>query len=207
MNETVEALLWIALGAIITYWGYTYFQLKRKKARTSVQSNVLLQQVKKVCKLITVEGDFAEVYHYENVRQRFLSLISSKKKALVVVNAKAHVGFDLRKIEMIADDHNKRIILSRFPQPEVLSVDTDIRYYDKQDGFFNKFAAEDLTELHAEAKQQITDKIPQSGLLDAARQEALETILMMQGLAETIGWTLDYSALKLPESDIKKLEE
>lgn len=52
-----------------------------------------------MCKFITVEGDFAEIYHYEDVKERFLKLVSSTKKALVIIDAKAHVGFDLSKPE------------------------------------------------------------------------------------------------------------
>lgn len=39
-------------------------------------------------------------------------------------------------------------MLTHFSEPEVLSIATDINYYDKSDGMFNKFEASDLTELH-----------------------------------------------------------
>lgn len=166
---------------------------------------LLLDKIKTVCKFITVEGDFAEIYHYEDVKQRFLKLISSKKKALVVINAKAYVGYDLNKIRLKPDTESKKIILEHFPQPEVLSIETNLNYYDKSDGLFNKFEATDLTDLHTDAKQHIKDKIPESGLIQVAQKEALETILLMQTIVETIGWKLDYSALKIEESSAKKI--
>jgi hypothetical protein len=164
-----------------------------------------LDKIKKVCKFITVEGDFAEIYHYEDVKERFLKLISSKKKALVVINAKAQVGYDLSKIQLDANTVNKQIVLRYFPQPEVLSIETNLNYYDKTDGYFNKFEANDLTGLHNEAKAHIQVKIPQSGLIQAAQKEALETILLIETIVETIGWTLDYSALKLEDNSTKAL--
>ena len=115
----------------------------------------------------------------------------------MVINAKAHVGFDLGKVQMSSDPKSKTVVLSHFPQPEVLSIESDINYYDKQDGMFNKFEASDLTELHAKAKEHIMDKIPESGLYNVAKQEALEAIQLIENLVETIGWTLDYSALKI----------
>ena len=165
-----------------------------------------MDKVKRVCKFITVEGDFAEIYHYEDVKEKFLKLISSKKKALVVINAKAHVGFDLGKVQMTSNPRTKTVVLSHFPQPEILSIESNINYYDKKDGMFNKFDASDLTELHAKAKEHIKDKIPESGLYNVAKQEALEAINLIENLVETIGWTLDYNALKLENKDQKLLE-
>jgi predicted SPOUT superfamily RNA methylase MTH1 len=137
----------------------------------------------------------AEIYYYEDVKENFLKLISSKKKALVVINAKAHIGFDLSKLKM--DATTKKVVLTHFPQPEVLSIETNINYYDKKDGMFNKFEASDLTELHDNAKAHIQKKIPESGLFNVARGEALEAIQLIESIVETIGWKLDYSALMI----------
>ena len=203
----MEAFLGIIIGVLVSLSVVTYFKSLKKKQLVNSQSVLLLDKIKTVCKFITVEGDFAEIYHYEDVKQRFLKLISSKKKALVVINAKAYVGYDLAKIQLNSDNSNKKIILEHFPQPEVLSIETNLNYYDKSDGYFNKFEATDLTDLHTEAKQHIKDKIPESGLIQVAQKEALASILLMENIVETIGWKLDYSALKIEESSVKKINE
>jgi len=203
----MEAFLGIIIGVLVSLGVVTYLKSLKKKQLVNSQSVLLLDKIKTVCKFITVEGDFAEIYHYEDVKERFLKLISSKKKALVVINAKAYVGYDLSKIELKSDNDNKKIILEHFPQPEVLSIETNLNYYDKSDGLFNKFEATDLTDLHTEAKQHIKDKIPESGLIQIAQKEALETILLMETIVETIGWKLDYSALKLEDKNQKHIEE
>ena len=202
----MEAFLGIIIGILASLSVVTYFKSFKNKQLVNSQSLLLLDKVKTVCKFITVEGDFAEIYHYEDVKERFLKLVNSKKKALVVINAKAYVGYDLSKIQLVADNKNKRIILAHFPQPEVLSVETDLNYYDKKDGYFNKFEASDLTGLNQEAKQHILVKVPESGLIQAAQKEALQTISLMESIVETIGWKLDYSALKLEEAPVKKLK-
>ncbi|MDX1278418.1 DUF4230 domain-containing protein [Oceanihabitans sediminis] len=203
----MEAFLGIIIGALASLGVYTYFKSVKKKQLVDSQSLILLDKIKTVCKFITVEGDFAEIYHYEDVKERFLKLVSSKKKALVVINAKAHIGYDLSKIQLEADKQNKRIILKHFPQPEVLTVETNLNYYDKKEGYFNKFESSDLTGLHKEAKQHIIDKVPASGLIQVAQKEALETILLIENIVETIGWKLDYSALKLEETQTKRIEK
>ena len=75
------------------------------------------------------------------------------------------------------------------------------RYYDKKDGLFNKFDSSDLTEVSAKAKNHVLEKIPESGLLDTARSEALEAVLLVQNIVETIGWSLDYQDLLLAKSN------
>lgn len=202
----MEAFLGIIIGVLVSLGVVTYFKSLKKKQLVNSQSVLLLDKIKTVCKFITVEGDFAEIYHYEDVKQKFLKLISSKKKALVVINAKAYVGYDLAKIQLKSDNVNKKIILEHFPQPEVLSIETNLNYYDKSDGLFNKFEATDLTDLHTEAKGHIKDKIPESGLIQVAQKEALETISLMETIVETIGWKLDYSALKLEDKNQKLID-
>jgi len=201
----MESLLGLLLGAILTYFGLNYLKLQKKNETTSAQSVILMEKMRKVWKLITVEGDFAEIYHYENTKERFLSMISSKKKAILLINAKAHVGFDLSKIKMEAINEKKVVKLTKFPNPEVLSLETDLKYYDKKEGLFNKFDSSDLTELNAKAKDFVMSKIPDSGLLETAKNEALEAVLMMQSIVETIGWTLDYQDLLLPNVQKKNL--
>ena len=130
----MEAFLGIIIGALVSLGIVTYFKSIKKKKLVNSQSVLLLDKIKKVCKFITVEGDFAEIYHYEDVKERFLKMISSKKKALVVINAKAYVGYDLSKISLKSDNVNKTILIEHFPQPEILSIETDLNYYDKTDG-------------------------------------------------------------------------
>ncbi len=201
MDSLVEIVLGIILGAILMYWMYTFFRRKQSKELTKHQSTVLLERIKSVCQLITIEGDFAEIYKFESTKEHFLSLISSKKKALIVINAKARIGYDLKKILMHADTARKRIILTNFPQPEVLSIEPELEFYDIKNGLFNSFTPDDLTTLNKDAKSHIHEKIPQSGLMDTARREALEAVLLIEKLVETIGWKLDYTALELSEKD------
>ncbi|CAL65056.1 DUF4230 domain-containing protein [Christiangramia forsetii] len=196
----------LAVGAVIAYFIFTAFNKDRSKLKTSEQSVVLMDKIKSVCKFISIEGDFSEIYHYENMKEKYLSLVLGKKKAIVLVTAKAHIGFDLSKIRMDSDNEHKKIILTNFPQPELLTIETDFKYYDKREGWANPFTTSDLTDINRDAKKAIVDKIPQSGLMDQARKEALDTIVLMEKIVETIGWKLDYTALTIEDSENEKIE-
>jgi len=206
MSSSIEILLGGALGAILMYWGYNLFRKKRQKDITKQQSALLLEKIHRVCKLISVQGDFAEIYQYENTKEHFISLFSSKKKALIVIKAKAHIGYDLKKIIIHANTAQKKIELQHFPEPEILSIEPDLQFYDIKNGLFNSFTPEDLTAANAEAKQRIKEKIPESGLMDSARQEALEVIAVITQLVETIDWQLDISKLELDTSEKNRIE-
>ncbi|SEB71979.1 Protein of unknown function [Tenacibaculum sp. MAR_2009_124] len=198
--------LGLASGAIISYFIFKKFSYRTKKNLTEKQSVVLLDKIKKVSKLITVEGEFAEIYHHENSKEKFMGLFTSKKKAIILINAKVHIGFDFRKIKMQANNKTKSIVLSEFPEAEIFSIEPNIRFYDIQNGFLNKFSSEDLTSVNKEAKEHILQKVPESNLMQTANQEALDAIILMTNLVETIGWKLDYSSLELPSGNNHLLE-
>tara|TARA_R110002072_G_scaffold7503_2_gene41003 strand:+ start:796882 stop:797511 length:630 start_codon:yes stop_codon:yes gene_type:complete len=204
-NNMELLFIGLAFGAIVAYFLFLKFSSGRKKEKAHSQSVILMERIRTVCKFITVEGDFSEIYHYENVKDKWINLLLGKKKALVLIEAKAHVGFDLTKIHMDADTKTRTITLTNFPQPELLTVETDFKYYDKKEGWANPFTATDLTEINREAKQHIVDKIPSSGLLSEAENQALETIKLMETLVGTISWKLDYSALRVAATDQKSI--
>lgn len=205
MDGFVDAILGVLLGAIVMYWLYGIFNRKKRKELVKHQSTIILDRIKRVCKLVSVEGDFAEIYNYENTKEGFLK-ISSKKKALVLINAKAQIGYDLKKVKLSADNNRKVIVLNAFPEPEILSIESDIKFYDIKNGLFNSFDSEDLTELNQQAKSHIRDKIPDSGLLDTAKKEALEAVMIIEKMVETIGWQLDYTSLELSNEEKRILE-
>ena len=186
----------LAIGSVVAYFIFTRFNKTKKQQNAQEQSVVLMEKIRSVCKFITVEGDFSEIYHYQNVKDKWLNLFLGSKKALVLIDAKAYVGFDLTKIKMHPDVKNRTIVLTDFPQPELLSIETDFKYYDKKEGWANPFTSTDLTEINREAKQHIVDKVPQSGLYGEASKQALSTVSLMENLVQTIGWKLDYKALE-----------
>ncbi len=202
----MNVIIGIILGGIASFFGIKYYRTKKNKSVTEQQSVILMQRIKNVCKLVSVEGDFSEIYEYKNVEKLFLNLIETKKKAIVKVKAKALIGYDLKKVHLVPNIEKKTIQIKNFPKAEVLSVETDIEYYDKSAHVFNRFKEEDLTAINKEAKQVIVDKIPQSGLLESANREVLEAINIIKNIVETVGWKLDVKELELPSKNQKLIQ-
>jgi hypothetical protein len=201
----MDFILGIIVGILFLAIIVLLFKNRFIKHRTEEQSVVLLEKIRYVSKMITIEGDFSEIMHFEDVKDVFLKLITSKKKAIVLANAKVLIGFDMKKIILQSNPSKKKLMLEYFPEPEILSIETDIKYYDVKGGFFNKFAAADLSELNKKVKQNIEEKIPDSELLLSAKAKALETVEMIEQLVSTFGWELDYKNIE--QKSTKDFEE
>jgi glycogen debranching enzyme len=134
----------IAFGFIIavaTLLGTWYF-LSAKQEREELQANseLIQKQVQQVGKLIVTEGYYSKVFTFKNSQNLFMNLWKSDKKALVVVNTKATVEYDLRQLETEVDESRKTLILKKIPEP-VLNIYPDIEYYDVTQDYFNSFEA------------------------------------------------------------------
>lgn len=195
----MDFILGIVVGILFLGALVLLFRNRFSKNKTEEQSVVLLEKIRNVSKMVTVEGDFSEIMHFEDVKDVFLNFVTSKKKAIVLANAKVLIGFDMKKIRLESNPTNKKIKLDFFPEPEILSIETDVQYYDVKHGLFNKFSATDLSELNKKVRTNIEEKIPESELLIHAKEKALDTVKIIEQMVGTFGWDLVYNAV-----DIKK---
>lgn len=198
-------ILVFAGGLISGIAALYFFNSKRKKRTITQNSIVLIERVKQVLKLVTVEGDFSEIVTYKDVKPIILDLYHAEKKALVTVSAKAMVGFDLAKAKINKNDRTRTIHITSFPEPEIISIDANIEYYHTSDNLLNKFVPEDHTEILKATKESIREKIPESGLHTKAIEQANQLMAGLEHIAERLNWKLEYGTLKsLPEADGSK---
>lgn len=81
-------------------------------------------------------------------------------------------------------------MLSRFPDPEILSIETDLEYYDLQKGIISKFSEVDLTDIHRKAKDFIRERARDGHLIQIANNQSSETVAIIRQLIESVGWEL-----------------
>jgi len=62
--------LGLVLGAITDVLGIFCFSKKEEQRNSRNLSPYSIGKIKSVCKLITVEGDFAEIYRLRNTKER-----------------------------------------------------------------------------------------------------------------------------------------
>lgn len=190
MQRAAGAL--VLLGACLLVFFLTREVYRADPTQEQVDSTVLLERVRPVLKLVTVEGEFSELYDHRDswTYNRLLAgLPSFQKRAIVRVKARVSVGYDLNGLQLSADEADRTVTLIVPPEPEVLSVDHEVDYYDLDEGLFNHFSPQELTVISAKAKQRVLDQVQVSGLFDEARKQQAEIIAVIRSLVEGAGWT------------------
>jgi len=184
----------IALGALGIYNIYSFFADKGPKKE--VVATVLLERIEKVVKLVTVEGNFSEIYDYKH---HFIADIwPFRKKALVRINAKVLVGYDFEKVKIVTDEDTRTIRISNLPNPEILSIEHDMDYYNFENGLFNMITNKDITEMGFEAKDFIAKRATESDLFIQAEKQRRELFELLELAMHNSGWTLEIDKNYVP---------
>lgn len=186
----MDTLIGLIAGLVIG--GLLFYFLLRKKAKPPVvtQSSItVLEKVEKVFKVVLAEGYFSDIFDYKHETNLFFELWNSTKKALIIANARVLIGYDFAKMKYSIDEESRKLIIEEFPQPEVLAVDPDYKFYDAENGFFNKFKNEDYTAMVDDAKKRISERALQS---DLAKIAARQMKTLLSTVDENSVWQIMY---------------
>jgi len=201
-----------AIGLILVFafgvWLSRLYYKRNEVLVKETQSVVLLEKVRKVCKLVTVEGEFSEIFDQSNIREfnlyfPFPSTLHFPKTAQLHVQGKVLVGFDMEKVSISADSARQLIILSNLPQAQILAIDHELQYKNLDESFFNSFNEADFTEMNKKAKEVMRKKAEESRLIKDAEEQGNQMIEVMRFMVESVNWELvfeDMDHLILPDT-------
>jgi hypothetical protein len=176
-------LLAIALSIYLTRWWY-----RSNDPKTITESQVLLEQVKNVSKLVTVEGFFSEIYSEEDTKNYYL--FSSTKKALLKVKAKVSAGYDLSNMKIDADPQSKTLRISNIPEATIISIEPEVSFYDIESGYFNPFTKEDISRLNKKAVDTIRFQAVNSPFMESVKRQGVKNFDALHMLAQSMGWKI-----------------
>lgn len=202
--EFLLFLVAIAIGGIAAWQIFNWMygkKLRDNKEELRQESTLLLERIEKVFKVVMAEGYFTEIYDHSS-KKEFMGFFKVNKKALVVSRAKVSVGFDFGKMKVKRDETTRKLVVEQFPEAEILSIDTDYKFYDIDQGWLNKFNHEDYTNILNEAKKVMQEKALTSDLPKVANRQVG---LMMSQLAASMNWEVEFK--QLPISEQKTLAE
>ncbi|MGB7843875.1 MAG: DUF4230 domain-containing protein [Salinimicrobium sp.] len=186
----------ILIGAILVLlmvFTFRYCENRNSERDQLEESSVLIQQqIKNVGKLVVTEGTFSQVYTYNDSKKFYLDVLSARKKALIIVNAKATIAYDLSKLEVELDKKNKTVIIKHIPREEI-SIYPDIQYYDITQDYLNQFDAKDYNRIKNRVNKSIRSKIEKSGLKSNAKNRLISELQKIYILTNSLGWTLKYN--------------
>jgi len=197
--EFLLFLVAIAIGGIAAWQIFNWMygkKLRDNKEELRQESTLLLERIEKVFKVVMAEGYFTEIYDHSS-KKEFMGFFNVNKKALVVSRAKVSVGFDFGKMKVKRDETTRKLVVEQFPEAEILSIDTDYKFYDIDQGWLNKFNHEDYTNILNEAKKVMQEKALTSDLPKVANRQVG---LMMNQLAASMNWEVEFKQLAIPQS-------
>lgn len=195
--DVLVFILAMALGGLAAWQIFNWYYAKKFKAPkqdVATESFVLLERIEKVFKVVLAEGYFTEIYDH-NTKKDFFGIFKTNSKALVVAKAKVSVGYDFAKMRFRRDHNTRTLVIEHFADPEIISIDTDYKFYDINQGILNKFDNEDYTAILVEAKKLMQDKAQASDLPEIAQKQVE---LMMQQLCASVGWQLEHEKVLEP---------
>jgi|SRR5690554_2677419 len=184
-------LLGVISTVVVVIAVFLFFKKTEEKEELRFNTALIQQQIQQVGKLIVTEGNFSQVTSYQNTKKNYLDLFPSKKKALVIVNAKVTVSYDLRQIDTSIDELSKTLTITSIPEAEV-NIYPDIEYYDVTQEYFNKFGAEDYNKIKGSVNKLIEDKIEASDIKKNAEARLISELQKLYILTNSMGWTLKY---------------
>ena len=187
----LSALLAFALGFMTHVW-YAGGQRDRLVAE---ESSVLLERVRNVLKMVTVEGDIHEIYNSTQSRDVTIYLplptrFSFDKKATVEVSGTVLVGYDLARLDVSVEPEQRRLVVRNFPEPEILAIDHQLKYRNLDESWFNTFTSADYSDLNRRAKEALRAKALESRLIDDARTQGRSVLDGLEYLARSAGYEM-----------------
>ena len=203
----MKKFIYGAVSVLLLFLIYEFWDSRRSEKDGLEESSALIQQqIKNVGKLIVTEGTFSQVYTYKNSRDFYLDVLSAEKKALIVVNTKATVAYDLSKLEVEINEEEKKVIITKIPKEEI-SIYPDIKYYDVSQDYLNQFKAEDYNTVKRKVAKSIREKVEKSALKTNAENRLISELQKIFILTSTLGWTLEYKNQEFKEPEaLEKLK-
>ncbi len=183
------------LGALITALtaGIIYrIALPTTSSKTTIEStNLILERLQNVSKLVVTEGHFSEIITYDDAKKMYLDLFTAHKKAIVVVNAKVLISYDMQQIKHSVDPDTKTVTITHIPEAEV-TIHPTIKYHHLEEDFFNPFTPNDHNQIQQKITQQLNKKIAVSSLSINAQNRLISELQKIYILTQAMGWKLVY---------------
>lgn len=175
----LAAVLAIALIVLLLVGNVYQFVTKQTQ---QVTTDSLREEIVPVAKMTTYEYNFTQIMAIDDTGNPWeLKNPITSKLYVATVDGTASIGVDAEKIECDSSmgvNGTLKSVSITLPHSEILSIDIDqstLHPY-ADEGTFNKASKDDLNELYIKARQDQTDKVGDSGMLDKSDERVKELI-------------------------------
>src|SRR5690606_8904585 len=191
----------ILLLVLVVFFAWKYFEARDNERDQLEESTDLIEkQIKNVGKLVVTEGNYAQVYSYNDSKRFYLDIFSARKKALIIVNADVTVAYDLSKLQTEINPETKTVTITHIPKEEI-SINPNIQYYDVTQDYLNQFEAKDYNKIQERINKSLMEKIENSSIKSNAQNRLVSELQKIYILTNSMGWTLEYNGNSIQSTD------
>jgi hypothetical protein len=179
------------VALILTIFGTGALVAYRARREAHAEEMQILQGVRRVCKLATVEVSLAD-YARKTVPKSVDLPFTKEPEAYLFYAGVVSAGFDICDAPAgIFVDHAERQVRITLPPPHILSIDIQrFETINETSGFLNAIAPEDRNRWYAEARAALERGALDQGALDRAQihaEELFEAFVARHGYTLVIG--------------------
>ena len=176
--KKIYRIIVLALIAVIVVSGAIFFRSGLLGNQERFTSQGVIDQVKAISELNTVEMYFSEIIDFKDALTiRELKIPFTEKSFIFTVKARVKAGTDLSGLreEDVVLEENKLTL--RLPEPEVTSKEIlSYQAYSEKDGLFNEVTNEDTLKALELFTEDLEKQALENGILDKARENAEKAI-------------------------------
>ncbi|MCB0508589.1 MAG: DUF4230 domain-containing protein [Bacteroidetes bacterium] len=190
MQSKSKNIIITILIIVVLFLSFKLFvaDLFKPKDNSQVDSTIVINRIQKVLKLVAVEGNFSELMNYKDFD--YIDFPGFRKDAIVQVDAKVSVGYNLENLKISTNEKDKTIVIQQLPKPEIIAIDTDIKFKNLSTGLFTSFNEAELSKLNQLAKEKIRAKALNTELIKQAEEQRSELFELLFYMAKQSGYKI-----------------
>jgi len=160
----------ILITFIVSFCVFIYLDNRN----SSIDTTYIIAKLEESSELTTTKLNYTGMSEFEDTGISFIN----RSDFIMVYEATARIGIDVKDISIKCDDFNKVIWLT-MPKAKILDVKVDlgkIKYFDEKFSLFNVDYKEDVNKATLLAEQSAKEELENMGILDMANTQSVELI-------------------------------
>ena len=193
MRKALRQLVVIAVIAAVASVS-TFLMTSHISEREAFSSSGVIERVRSISELNTVEMYFNEIIDFENAKFfNSFEIPFTQKSFIFTVKARVKAGIDLSSVKEEDVEIDGRRLVLRLDEPVITSGEIlSYKAYDEKDGLFNEVTTEDTLKALELFEKDLRKQAAENGIIEKAKENAeqtLEGIFMMSGYEQVkINW-------------------
>ena len=182
---------YVVLLVAILLAGVLGWELSSRLSGPSIEDRAVRieDQVRRVAKLATAEGQYVRMYRYVDEGSTSLFRFTDKR---IVMQAQARVvmGFDLEGVRVTVDEEARELVVENWPPPEEIAFEFDSELFDVSEGMLVNVGKDEINAVERGARKRMRERIDYDRLRRESYAQADELLDIVRVELEGSGYTL-----------------